>query len=293
VIAGYTASRDGDVTATQEGFNCWILKLDANGTLIWQKTYGGSYDDRAMSIARTGEGSFVVAGYTSSGDGNITGYHGPQPPRYGNTFFGLHDFWVLKLGQDGRLLWQKALGGFQDDVSASVTVTDKDEYIVAGSTESADGDVTGYHPPANAQVRRTDFWVLKLSSSGVLVWQKAYGGSMGEDASAVLPTADGGCLVAGRAESSTGDVETNRGYSDAWIIRLAGPVPLECTTLSNGIWSAASTWSCGRIPTITDVVRLRHVIAIPANYKANAQQLIYEAPVSLQWSTGSRLLLGQ
>ncbi|WP_138504757.1 hypothetical protein [Spirosoma lacussanchae] len=123
VIAGYTASKDGDVTSTHNGFDCWIIKLDAYGNMLWQKTYGGSYDDRAISVARTSDGKFVVAGYTSSGDGDVTGYHGTVPPAYGNTFFGLHDFWVLKISESGNLIWQKALGGSNDDISASVAIT--------------------------------------------------------------------------------------------------------------------------------------------------------------------------
>ncbi|GAB3809575.1 hypothetical protein GCM10028819_51800 [Spirosoma humi] len=300
VIAGYTASQDGDVTPTYAGFNCWIVKIDSNGNKVWQKTYGGSYDDRAMSIARTFDGNFVVSGRTSSGDGDVKGYHGTIPPVYGNTFFGFHDFWVLKLDKDGQLIWQKALGGFNDDVSASIAVTDQDEYVVAGSIESADGDVTGYHPPADAYVRRTDYWVIKLSSSGTLIWQKALGGSKGEDATAVLSTTDGGCIVVGAAESANGDVAINRGYSDAWIVRLNGPTLLTCTSLTTGSWNASSTWSCGRLPTALDdvVIQPEHTVLLDSGMaEAVCRNLEILGTFSMQGSSilinGTRITIDQ
>ena len=300
VIAGYTASQDGDVTPTYEGFNCWIVKIDTNGNKVWQKTYGGSYDDRAMSIARTSDGNFVVAGYTSSGDGDVKGYHGTTPPVYGNTFFGFHDFWVLKLDKDGKLIWQKALGGFNDDVSASVSVTAQDEYVVAGSIESADGDVTGYHPPADAYVRRTDYWVIKMSSSGTLIWQKALGGSKGEDAAAVLSTIDGGCIVVGAAESANGDVAINRGYTDAWIVRLNGPAKLACTSVTTGSWNVASTWSCGRLPTALDdvIIQPEHTALLDSGMtEAVCRNLEILGTFSMQGSSilinGTRITIDQ
>ncbi|GAB3716883.1 hypothetical protein GCM10027592_58580 [Spirosoma flavus] len=293
VIAGYSASTDGDVTTTHDAFNCWILKLDTNGNKIWQKTYGGSYNDRAISIIRTPAGEFVVAGYTSSGDGDVTGYHGTIPPSGDNNFFGDHDFWILKLNREGGLIWQKTLGGFDDDMATSIALTNNNEYLITGSTQSPNGDVIGYHTPADRYVNQTDAWVIKLDSTGTLIWQKALGGSKGEGAAVVLPTSNGGSIVAGYAESTTGDVTSNRGYSDVWIVRLNGPADPGCISTTDGMWSSVSTWSCGRVPTATDVVHLKHRITIPDNYEATARRLIYDLPIALKWGEGSRLLIAQ
>ena len=70
------------------------MKLDANGNVTWQKTYGGSSgDDCAHSIQQTSDGGFIVAGATSS---------------YGAGSF---DYWVLKLDANGNIIWQKTYGG--------------------------------------------------------------------------------------------------------------------------------------------------------------------------------------
>ncbi|MGF7217614.1 hypothetical protein GGR92_003788 [Spirosoma lacussanchae] len=168
--------------------------------------------------------------------------------------------------------------------------TNQDEYIITGSIQSRDGDVTGFH---SSYPGSTDYWVTKLNSSGALIWQKALGGREREDAVAIFSTADGGCIVAGSAESSTGDVTINLGYTDAWIVRLNGPNSTSCTTISNGSWNSTSTWSCGHIPISTDIVYLKHTVVIPDNYAAKARKLIYELPGALKLSNGARLQLSQ
>ena len=75
----------------------WIVKLDANGNIVWQKSLGGSADD-AYSIQQTTDGGFIVAGFRSN-DGDVSGNHGTN------------DYWVVKLDANGNIVWQKSLGG--------------------------------------------------------------------------------------------------------------------------------------------------------------------------------------
>src|SRR3990170_885419 len=112
----------------------WVLKLRPDGTVDWEKTYGGEDWDDARSIQQTRDGGYVVAGSTSS---FVT--RGEETP----------DMWVLKLRSDGVIEWQKTYGGDNWDSVNSIQQTLDGGYIIAGETRSF-GNENG------------DFWVLKL-----------------------------------------------------------------------------------------------------------------------------------
>ena len=143
----------------------YIVKLDSNGTLIWQKTFGGGLEDFAYFIQQTTDGGYIVAGYTNS---------------FGS---GGYDVYVLKLNSDGGLAWQKTFGGNGDDYSYSIQQTTDGGYIIAGYTTSFGSG-------------GRDVYVLKLNSDGDLAWQKTFDG---DEAYSVQQTTDGGYIVAGYA----------------------------------------------------------------------------------------------
>ena len=89
IVAGNTFSNDGDVTGYHGGDEYWVVKLDSNGNIKWQKCLGGSGNDYAYSIQQTSDGGYIVAGYTTSNDGDVTGFHD------GYEF--ATDYWVVKL----------------------------------------------------------------------------------------------------------------------------------------------------------------------------------------------------
>ena len=170
----------------------WVLKLSSSGDIEWQKTYGGSYYEFAQSIQQTDDGGYIVAGYTNS---------------YG---VGGMDFWVMKLSSSGDIEWQRTYGGYGYDYAYSIQQTDDGGYIVAGTKSFVSG--------------LEDIWVLKLSSSGDIEWQKTYEESDYEWPPSIQQTSDGGYIVAGTIGpfgnkdfwvmklSSTGDIEWQRTY---------------------------------------------------------------------------------
>jgi hypothetical protein len=187
-MACITRSFNGDVTGNHGSEDAWIVKLSATGVLEWQKTLGGASVDSASSIQLTPDGGYIVAGGTFSTDGDVIGNHGS------------YDAWVLKLSATGVLEWQKCLGGTDSDVAYSIKPTTDGGYIVAGYTFSNNGNVTGNHGGQDA-------WVIKLSATGVLEWQKALGGTNDEDARSIQLTPDGGYIVAGMTASTNGNVD--------------------------------------------------------------------------------------
>lgn len=204
IVAGWTTSNDGDVTGNHGGGDYWVVKLDANGNIVWQKTLGGTNGECANSVQQTTDGGYIVSGLAGSRDGDVTGVHGIYA-----------DYWIVKLDANGNILWQKALGGYDVDVPYSIKQTTDGGYIVAGYTTSKDGDVTGFHGGS------ADSWIVKLDANGNKLWQKTLGGTCTQTANSIKQTTDGGYIVAGYTCSNDGDVTgLHAGSIDCWVIKL-------------------------------------------------------------------------
>ncbi|MFI5172813.1 MAG: hypothetical protein ACHQFW_10505, partial [Chitinophagales bacterium] len=206
----------------------------------WAKCYGGSLWESASSIKQTFDGGYIAAGEAHSNDSNVSGNHG------------VADFWVIKINNLGDLQWQKCLGGSDWETAHSVVQTNDSGYIVAGDTQSNDGDVNGNHGG-------TDVWIVKLDSSGNIQWQKCLGGNSGDQGFSIRQTVDDGYIVGGLTSSNNGDVSGNHGGPDGWVVKLdnLGNIQWQkCLGGTDGenIWNlmqtqdagyiiAASTWS--------------------------------------------------
>jgi type 1 glutamine amidotransferase len=201
IVAGSTSSNDGDVTTNHGGRDFWVVKLNSLGAIVWQKTFGGTSNEEVLSIQKTADGGYIVAGSASSNDGDVIGNHG------------LTDFWVVKLNNLGAIVWQKTLGGISYDVPTSIQQTADGGYIVAGYTSSNDGDIS-------RNQGLTDFWVVKLNNLGAIVWQKTLGGTNYDWPTFIQQTADGAYIIAGATLSNDGDVTGNHGLTDFWVVKL-------------------------------------------------------------------------
>ena len=208
IIAGNSKSNDGDVTGSHGGADYWVVKLDAVGTMQWQKAYGGGGDDFAYSIEQTFDSGFVVAGRTGSGDGDVTNNNG------------FEDYWIVKIDSIGNIEWQKSYGGTQNDGAYSIKQTTDSGYVVAGSAASNDSDVTGSNGGE-------DYWILKLTPVGDMQWQKTFGGSSQEKCHSIRQTVDGGYILGGYSSSNNGDVTSNYGYDDYWLVKITSSGNLE------------------------------------------------------------------
>ena len=201
ILAGWSDSNDGDISGNHGSTDYWVVKLDDTGTIEWQKSIGGSAEDRAYSIQQTFDGGYITAGYSYSNNGDISGNHGAS------------DYWVVKLDDTGTIEWQKSLGGSGDEWAHSIQQTSDSGYIVAGGSFSNDGDVSGNHG-------YDDSWVVKLDNAGNIQWQKCLGGSGDEWVESIQQTSDGGYIIAGTSTSNDGDVNGHHGSSDYWVVKL-------------------------------------------------------------------------
>ncbi len=162
----------------------WLLRLDALGSVVWEKTFGGSSTELGYELVQTSDGGFALVGGTASkGAGGA-------------------DFWVLKLDASGNTVWDKTFGQINTEVAHSIVQTSDGGFAVAGTINKGGGN--------------TDFWVLKLNATGNKTWEKTFGGSNTEIAHSIVQTSDGGFAVAGQTTSNKGKV----GIIDVLILKL-------------------------------------------------------------------------
>jgi len=210
IVTGNTSSNDNDVSGNHSSSNyndIWVVKLDKTGNIQWQKCYGGSAGDNAGSITPTKDGGYIFAGGTS--------FYVNDP----RGIKGFSDFYVVKLNSNGDMQWQKYMGGFnysnfENERAYCVRQTKDGGYILTGNG-SRDGDITGGQ-------ELTNIWVVKLDNAGSISWQKSFGGSNYEEAASIEQMADGGYIVGGSTMSTDGDVTSNHGKYDYWLLRLDG-----------------------------------------------------------------------
>ena len=209
IVAGRSYSTNDDVSGNHGSDDYWIVKLSSDGNIEWKKCFGGSGEDEANCIRQTADGGYIVAGGSDSTSGDVTGNHG------------MWDYWVVKLDIDGGLQWEQSFGGSQDDVAYSAQQATDGGYVIAGYSQSSDGDVSGNNGDR-------DYWVVKTDTGGNIVWEKVLGGSSIDEAHSIQQLSDGGFIVAGYAASIDGDVSGNHGGYDYWMVKL--------DSAANAIW---------------------------------------------------------
>ena len=226
IVAGSTGSGTNDFEDITKGqADMFLIKTDINGNILWKKTYGGSRSEFCNYAEVTADGGFILVGSVDSEDGDAinSGFH----PHIEDDY--IPDIWVVKVDSEGDIQWQRAFGGSKSEEAWHVIQTDDDGdgqkddgYAIVGKTTSDDFDVSNNHG-------MQDIWVIKLSATGDLQWEKTIGGSENEWGYRLQQTSDGGYLVVGETYSEDGEVIGYHGgavdphlgrYADAWIVKL-------------------------------------------------------------------------
>jgi hypothetical protein len=168
-----------------------IAKLDAGGNLLWQYKVEGLGTEEAKAIVKSGDGGFLVAGYTVSED------------------YSQSNILLLKLDPEGTLEWQKTL--------PSSTVDEVDDII-----RSADGGyvLTGYTNTIKDTEYGYDALVLKIAAAGNTKWRKTLGGSADDWGHALLQRSDGSYVMAAQTESNDGNIKGSHGKAEAWVTTI-------------------------------------------------------------------------
>lgn len=224
IVGGSSSSgASGDKTEGSYGNqDMWVLKLDAVGNIQWQNTIGGNAGDALRSLQPTTDGGYILGGTSESG----VGVDKTEPSR------GTYDYWVVKLNANGAVIWDKTLGGANTDIAWTIRQAADGGYFIGGeSTSDASGDKTENSRGEN------DYWVLKLNTTGGIVWQRTFGTNQWEQFRSLETTTDGGCIVTGDTEGDISGDKTEESWGrDIWVLKLdaAGNVQWQNTINGNG-----------------------------------------------------------
>ena len=210
ILGGYSSSGiSGEKTQSSRGNDdYWVVKLDKNRNILWDKTYGGSGVDRLTSIIQTDDGGYLMGG---TSDSNISGEKTENSR--GNL-----DMWIIKIDQSGNIMWQKTFGGSNFDLLQSMIKTPDGGYILAGSSDSNRSGDKSQNSRGGG-----DYWILKIDSLGTIVWQKTIGGDNGDYAKSIIATSDGNYIIGGDSFSNISEEKTEKtvnNSNDVWLLKL-------------------------------------------------------------------------
>jgi hypothetical protein len=209
LVLGGGFSTNGDLTGNTDALygDYWLVSYDDSLRKNGSVHYGGCGDQSPVSIKKYLNSGSIAAGRTwkDTCSNNINFVQG----NHGST-----DFWVIANDSLGVLQWQKCFGGSGGDYLQDMGYAGNNNYVLAGSSTSTDGDVL-------INKGSFDAVILKVDSTGKLVWQKSLGGSAGEDAKSIQQTLDGGFIVGCSSSSNDQEVHGNHGGMDFWVVKLS------------------------------------------------------------------------
>jgi hypothetical protein len=207
-LLGYSQSIDQDVSLNAGSQDFWFIKLTADGAISWQKTFGFSGADYGTVLTETNDNGYLITGVldvtASGGLGNEN-----KAQRHAGG-----DIWAIKLNNIGDLEWSKYYGGSFTDTALGIEKTADNGFIIVASSDSDDSDITN-------NKGTYDFWVFRITSEGVLVWEQNFGGSEIDEARAIAASDDGNFIIVGDTRSKDVDVSNNNGAADIWILKIS------------------------------------------------------------------------
>ena len=200
LICASSDSNDFNISNNKGQYDFWIFKIDATGTLVWEKNFGGSEIEEPRGICKTNDGNFMIVGDTRSIDKDVSNNNGAA------------DLWAIKINTDGNLLWEKTFGGSSFDAGRAIFPTQNGGFLIAGNSRSENGNFSN--------LGQNDGWILKIDTVGNQVWQQFYGGSENDFLNDIIEMPDNSIIVIGESYSNNGLIPINKGFSDGLIIKL-------------------------------------------------------------------------
>ncbi|MEP3838829.1 MAG: hypothetical protein ABJM36_14345 [Algibacter sp.] len=213
-VIGFSQSNDGDITNSYGAHDFWVLKLTVSGNKLWQKNYGFLGADIGNSIIETHDGSFLLTGVLDVSASNGEGNSKDSSSKFSKIQHAGGDYWAIKINVLGEIEWRNYYGGSFTDTPYDVIQTEDNGFLLVGSSDSNDVDITG-------NIGTYDFWVVKISETGALLWEKSFGGSQTDEARAIVKSEDGNYIIVGNTRSNDNHVSINKGAADLWAIKIS------------------------------------------------------------------------
>lgn len=177
----------------------WVLKLDKEGVIEWQKTIGGDKDDHLYVAHQTYDKGFIIGGNSNSSSSNEKS----KSNREGT------DIWVLKLDETGEIVWQETYDFGKVDILTSLVENDDHSFLIGGYVK---GNIA-FRTDKSKKIQEgiDDYIALKINEKGEEMWSRILG-SNGEDVlKKVIETRDGGYLMAGTSNPYPVTLNVNNG----------------------------------------------------------------------------------
>ena len=201
LLAGISNSKKKNNKTTEQigQQDIWLVKIDFNGNIAWQKTLGGIANENVHEVLKIKDG-YLIAGTTAS-----EAYYENKKLRENKnlilkqgTSYGNLDYWLVKIDLQGKEQWQRTIGGKYKDELKKVIELSNGEIVIAGTSNSPLGN--GKHTVNNGL---TDWWVLKLNKEGQTIWEKSFGDDGNDQLTSMLLTKDGQILLGGTTATTT------------------------------------------------------------------------------------------
>lgn len=202
-LSGKSAAKESDSNGDTD---YWVWKMDEHGKAEWQKSFGGNGFDMLKSLQLTNDGGFILGGNSDSG----------RSETKKEECRGFSDFWIIKLNAIGGTEWEKTIGGVGSEDLTSIIQTTDGGYLLGGTSDSETSGEKQDHRGGS------DFWVIKLSRSGEVQWQKTFGGKYQDKLTVLKEVGKDGFITGGWSNSSADGDKTQNcfGAGDFWILRL-------------------------------------------------------------------------
>lgn len=224
MMVGNAYSNDGDLTGALGDSDIVALRLDAEGTILWQHHYGGESTDLVSDVLVLPDGGAVICGRSRSSGGMMSGMHQGQ-----------FDILAFRISPEGQTLWARAFGGSQSDHANAVCPHPNGGVVLACKSVSFDGDTEG-------QIAWHDIWLLHLDGEGELVQEASLGEETGvegahaiEYAADIVLTTDGQLVVVGSSTAASTDLGEDGPYNDQYIAKLDANLETLWETFPGGV----------------------------------------------------------
>ena len=203
-LIGYSKSSNGDASINKGQHDNWLIKIDSKGKLIWEKSYGFAGHDHAYNIIKTNDGGLFFNGFI-----DVTASQGEGA----SLRHGVGEFWCHKVDMNGEIIWRRYFGGSNNDRSYDAIETSDGGFILVGTSESQDVEKT-------ISFGSYDIWVIKISSSGNLIWEKSYGGSAIDEGVKIIKSQDDNYMIIGNTNSKIIEGVNTIGNNDFLMIKI-------------------------------------------------------------------------
>ncbi|MBK7359469.1 MAG: hypothetical protein IPJ80_12715 [Saprospiraceae bacterium] len=211
LVFGESESNDMDFNGLSKGKkDIFILKINRNINKVFLTTIGGPGDDLFGDAINLGDNGMIIFGTVATPGGQV------------DSLKGAKDIWMAKLDKNGVLEWTKNIGGKNDETSVKAQLDKDGNIIFLGNSNSRDQDITGNYGGS-------DVLLMKLDTSGTILWQKNYGGTAGDNAGAFCFGTDGSVYVVSQSFSINNDLPANNTAApDFWTLKV-----FECTAVES------------------------------------------------------------